>query len=188
MLKPWKSGAAVAVTAIGLIAAPAYAADIVFSFDGATKLTGILYGLTDNAVSTPTGISITSTPGDITIGKTVMVVKDRPTLEYPGLTLSNGVVTAVKEKFTFTDDNNNSYVLMLNAVGTRSGYNSLSRVTPAGYRSIVSNNQGFYGVHYSLLTSAVPEPASWMLMILGFGVIGYAIRTRKVRLNGAQLA
>jgi hypothetical protein len=34
----------------------------------------------------------------------------------------------------------------------------------------------------------VPEPATWTLMILGFGVVGDTLRQRKARFTGAQLA
>jgi hypothetical protein len=41
-----------------------------------------------------------------------------------------------------------------------------------------SNNGGAF----SVAVSSVPEPATWALMILGFGMIGFALRTRaKVR-------
>jgi hypothetical protein len=37
------------------------------------------------------------------------------------------------------------------------------------------------------LAAAVPEPATWALMILGFGTVGYAMRRRKATVHGAQL-
>jgi hypothetical protein len=30
-------------------------------------------------------------------------------------------------------------------------------------------------------TSAVPEPAAWMLMLFGFGAAGFALRRRRLR-------
>jgi hypothetical protein len=35
--------------------------------------------------------------------------------------------------------------------------------------------------------AAVPEPGTWALMILGFGIVGYAMRRRTVRYNGRRL-
>ncbi|WP_277980691.1 PEPxxWA-CTERM sorting domain-containing protein [Sphingomonas phyllosphaerae] len=52
---------------------------------------------------------------------------------------------------------------------------------------MLGNADGFSGARYSLLSAAVPEPATWTLMILGFGVVGYTLRQRKARFTGAQL-
>ena len=38
-----------------------------------------------------------------------------------------------------------------------------------------------FGAQMTLLAGAVPEPASWALMITGFGLIGAAARTRRTR-------
>jgi hypothetical protein len=54
------------------------------------------------------------------------------------------------------------------------------------------NRLGIDGLHLRILnmtdsTPAVPEPATWALMILGLGAVGYALRRRQVRYRGAQL-
>jgi len=36
--------------------------------------------------------------------------------------------------------------------------------------------------NYQITIAVVPEPASWAMMILGFGAIGYAVRRRTVRM------
>lgn len=56
-----------------------------------------------------------------------------------------------------------------------------------GRTLMLGNADGFSGARYSLLSAAVPEPATWTLMILGFGVVGYTLRQRKARFTGAQL-
>ena len=44
-----------------------------------------------------------------------------------------------------------------------------------------SRGNGSYGARGSFIpTAAVPEPATWAMMILGFGVVGYAIRRRRI--------
>ena len=35
--------------------------------------------------------------------------------------------------------------------------------------------------------SAVPEPASWAMMLLGFGAIGYSMRRRRISVRLAEL-
>jgi hypothetical protein len=45
------------------------------------------------------------------------------------------------------------------------------------------NTDDFFGLAYDDFTydlsSAAPEPATWMMMILGFGAVGFAVRRRK---------
>lgn len=44
------------------------------------------------------------------------------------------------------------------------------------------------GVTISNGPAAVPEPASWAMMVAGFGVIGFALRRRPAASAGSQLA
>ena len=48
-------------------------------------------------------------------------------------------------------------------------------------RVSVWNNHGLGGITFSRLNSAVPEPATWAMMILGFGAVGQAMRKRPAR-------
>jgi len=56
----------------------------------------------------------------------------------------------------------------------------LSLVTPPTAQVLTvkgsSQANGAYNVTYSF---AVPEPATWALMILGFGAVGFAMRRRR---------
>ncbi len=38
---------------------------------------------------------------------------------------------------------------------------------------------------FSTLAAAVPEPASWAMMLMGFGAMGYAMRRRRYRITAA---
>jgi len=40
----------------------------------------------------------------------------------------------------------------------------------------------------NVVVAAVPEPATWTMMILGFGAVGYGMRKRKIAFNGLQTA
>ena len=57
----------------------------------------------------------------------------------------------------------------------------------SGSPGCYGDNSGSFVVNYTLngpVSGAVPEPASWGLMILGFGAMGFALRRRaKVRTN-----
>ena len=44
---------------------------------------------------------------------------------------------------------------------------------------------GWFGANVQFGTAAVPEPASWVLMLGGFGLVGGAMRRRKVSLSFA---
>jgi hypothetical protein len=41
-----------------------------------------------------------------------------------------------------------------------------------------SNGNGVYSGTYSFAPGAVPEPATWAMMLIGFGAIGHAMRRR----------
>jgi hypothetical protein len=44
--------------------------------------------------------------------------------------------------------------------------------------SYILTNKNNAGERYSLLISAIPEPASWAMMLVGFGAIGVTMRRR----------
>jgi hypothetical protein len=168
---------------------PAQATDIEFRFED-TSLAGILYGLRDNTTSTPTGLSITSpSAGFGLFGHTMTISNSYSAPTYQGITLKDGLVTAAHSRLDFTDENGRKYTMFLNT-------DDPARPSPNKFffpEKFDDVNLGRGGsviatVHYKPLQSAVPEPATWALMILGLGVAGYSIRKRKVCLNGAQLA
>jgi hypothetical protein len=47
------------------------------------------------------------------------------------------------------------------------------------YDDFVSDNAGGVSLSLAQTTGAVPEPATWAMMILGFGVVGGALRRRR---------
>ena len=61
---------------------------------------------------------------------------------------------------------------------------------PAGMQQImVRGSAGANGSYFGLLTlSGVPEPSTWALMIMGFGVTGGALRRRRVRATSVAFA
>jgi hypothetical protein len=56
----------------------------------------------------------------------------------------------------------------------------------------IYNSQGFAGVwdleHSSAILTGIPEPATWAMMIIGFGLIGGALRRRRTMIAAAKLA
>ncbi len=56
-------------------------------------------------------------------------------------------------------------------------------VSPGTSTLVIQGAAGALGTYTGSLAYAVPEPAMWALMILGFGVTGAALRTRRRRVS-----
>jgi hypothetical protein len=92
----------------------------------------------------------------------------------------------------------NPGILFLGASGNEYNLFSDSPTQYELYRAVTDGRSGYYAAHsvgtismaqtfggnqnFERLTNAVPEPASWALMILGFGAVGAALRQRRGRL------
>jgi len=65
-------------------------------------------------------------------------------------------------------------------------FGTQSLLPPSSYR-IAGSNQSFALTSGSItdVTGAVPEPASWAMMIAGFGLVGGAMRRRQIRISYA---
>jgi hypothetical protein len=48
----------------------------------------------------------------------------------------------------------------------------------------VWNNQGLLGITFTRIDTAVPEPATWAMMLIGFGAVGFAVRRTRRRSLG----
>ena len=189
--------------ALLLVSTPAVSAtDINFSFnDGSTvefygrthvpgTVTGILHGLLDTGTSAPTSIEVTSAPAGIQFVNGDYTGNSYST---PGFTTLNGNVLAASYFFNFIDSANNSFQMRfsctdpLNCGVDTGGLNLLfwnGGNTPiAG----TGNQLGFSGVTYGPVSGAVPEPATWAMMLMGFAGMGLSMRRRR-RVGVAQIA
>jgi hypothetical protein len=81
----------------------------------------------------------------------------------------------------FDSSNNLLESLMLSSDGDANdlplGYYGFQR-SSADIKSLRLSNGYITGRNFSVVTGAVPEPSSWLTMIVGFGLIGAAIRRR----------
>lgn len=175
------------MTASALFGATAASAvDVSFTFDDGftsffygrehllgTSVTGILYGLADNATTTISTVEFTSVDAGLELVGSVFTGTQWGGV---GITLVDGVVTAADVEFNFNDNIGNGFQLRLNGTEVP-GANWL--FWNGGTAPIVGtgNTLGFAGATYG---GVVPEPASWALMIMGFGLVGAALRRRVV--------
>jgi PEP-CTERM motif len=61
-------------------------------------------------------------------------------------------------------------------------------VQPGNFDSTTSENRFLYGTVTLEAASGAPEPESWALMLAGFGLVGGALRARRVQRAGSALA
>lgn len=160
-----------------------------FTLSEATELTGmsILAGtgfwqagvdahikIRSDLGGSPTTANLFSFNDGVDALSTYMAGIDRVTVNFSGVTLAAG-----------------SYWIGLSRagspIGTWASFNNGGVQTPTYQRQLYGDSidraPGIYDLAYSLYgeaaAGAVPEPASWALMIGGFGLVGAALRRRR---------
>jgi len=58
---------------------------------------------------------------------------------------------------------------------------STPRVTPVSVRTLISDNDEMQAIAFATRTAAVPEPAAWALMLVGFFTVGASVRSARRR-------
>ena len=83
---------------------------------------------------------------------------------------------ALSQVETLVSDLNTRYSLTFTPVSNQTGANlSFTTISaPDGVHGAVIDN-----ITLASASAGVPEPASWAMMMLGFGVVGYALRKRQ---------
>ena len=159
-----------AAALLAIVATPAVAAEFMFSFSGAS-ISGSGTFITSDTAGGNGGFEILSSIGQVTIdgdaftlsGPTdfagadnILFVGSEPLLSFNGTS------------FQLTDD------LELN-VYYSSGAGAYRYITSGGDVTPLDS------FTISEVVAAVPEPASWAMMISGFGLVGGAMRSRTTR-------
>ena len=159
-------------------------ASVQFAFQNATLFTstsggtavGTLTGTftTNDALTTIQGYNLTASPSGGFVGFTY--------------TTLNSAVTASSlpsqyfriDDLAFANELQVYFTSGLTANGGTVGTSQSYEHEPAGGNRYIVN-----GTVTRVATAAVPEPASWALMVLGFGAIGSALRRRKIAVSFA---
>ncbi len=185
---------AVAAACLALSGTVASATDFIFTFGsdltdpnvmgtGAVSgtVTGRIVGLTDNATSSAQSVFIDSFSPNA--GASVPVDARLWFSQFENsFTVQNGVITSA----VFHADNDFSASLdrlYINVPIYGAGGTNYASVGSNNSTS-VWNNQGLFGITFTRIDTAVPEPATWMMMLIGFGAIGFAARRSRVRVLG----
>ena len=171
-----------AIAAMSLSAVSAQAAVLVtFSFSNDPEygnvpgtVTGTIAGLSDNATGAATGITLTSYPAGLNnagYSSDVFSWADG-TIYTNSFTITNGVVTG------------SDFIIQTPAQGTQlwlNGQQSYNFLGLDGATTLYTyNGGGASGVTYTVSqVSAAPEPATWAMLILGFGLAGATLRRRR---------
>ena len=145
-----------------LTASGAASATVTFSVNGSFTGGGALTGTfsTNDAITQVTAIDLTSSTNGAFVGTTYsnLATVDAQFLpSYFRLTVGG---TGSQVQITFSPP--------LTAAGGVIGANSFEHQAAAGNRTLTGS-----------VARAVPEPASWAMMVLGFAVTGAAVRRRQ---------
>jgi hypothetical protein len=131
-------------------------------------VTGLIYGLNeDGNGQAPTSVKITTSPMALTA----------TTLSYSGgglFDVTAGQITAANNVNFFGGSPYPFGTFLL--LNTYPAGNYLDNYLS---NSIVANSGGFAGVTYTEVASAVPEPSTWAMLLLGFVGVGFMAYRRK---------
>ena len=158
--------------------------------------TGIPYGVSPTSMTTfvENGVTVTSlegnfwaypNPGELhfdpdTFGNKIF-----------DFTYSGGAFNVLSFDITFADSSFVAFLegfdqngALLNSLAVSS---TLGTISVAGFDGIHTLRIGNYGSHMSIdnltISAAVPEPATWLTMLVGFGLAGAALRRSRARVR-----
>lgn len=186
---------AAVIGVIILAGTPAYAAQIIYSVNTAVGTVGSISGTitTDGTIGTIVASNIVGYNLDVFGNGAQITVNTTNSSVFVG----GNSLTASGSQLTFNFGNSNpSYLLFQESFGTGTKfacaastpafstpcYQGLSAV-PLSYNDSTAQytGQGSGGVLTGNLQigSAVPEPATWSMMLLGFCMVGFGLRSRR---------
>ena len=180
----------VAIPSIGMV----QAATVNFSINddasvnifGRTHLggtvTGTLYGLADNGFSMPTSVVFTSDVSAFGMSADLFT----PHIQIgAGFELNNGTVVGADVLLDFVLTNGESWLTFNSSEVQNQNFLMRSIGVP---RVAIGNQEGFGGATYTTI-SAVPEPSTWAMLLLGVASIGFVTyrRNRTTRSDACRV-
>ncbi len=134
-------------------------------------ITGEIFGLDNNAWSSATAVQIDSYSPTVTgLPGTPFLISDYAASL--GFMITQNIFLVIDDQIVDGVYQISGGYFDLNVQAGGYGYNSL--VSPDA-QSRVQNLQGLDGLSFS----AAPEPATWAMMLVGFGALGAALRSRR---------
>lgn len=180
------------------VATPASAAVYMFEseFDSGPNQ-GTLEGILDlgfvaaggSGTGSASSLTLTSVPTGLTLPEGNEATSWTNQFEN-SFTVTNGIITSFQFFAITAPGGSDGTELCLNS--TASGFNGSGRACPSGLNFLGKggasefgfNFGGINGVTFTLVENgAVPEPGTWLLMILGFGAIGASMRRRPAKMS-----
>ena len=135
------------------------------TFAGAFRVTGLAAGMfTDTFTFTLPANGM----GSGTVTTSASVFGSANDLDFTSVMINKTVVP-----ITFLDMNRLGEVAFQNNISIIAG--QLNTLTVSG----ISRGGGAYGGQLSFIPSAVPETATWIMMLMGFGMVGAGVRYRR---------
>lgn len=179
-------------------ASASQAADFIFTFstdlsdplvtNGVSgTVTGRIIGLADDGTSSAVDVFIDSYSPD---GSLVLPVDATswfsPVSFDNSFTVEEGVIVAAlfRADTSFISPFLDQLFINVPIHGSGTNYASLG----SNNSTSIWNNQGLGGITFTRIENVVPEPSTWMLLLLGFGFAGLSLRSRRDRLTIAKPA
>jgi len=183
--------------AAAMMPAPAMALDFSFSFSSDTsdsqignEVAGTVYGrilgLSDNSTGAAAQVFIDSysAPGFSAVPTDAAAWS---TIFSNVFTVANGAI--IGAEFHSDRTASGSYdQLWINVPLGYSNGNTNYASTGVNNAFSIWNNNGANGVTFTALNAAVPEPSTWAMLILGFGMVGGALRSARRQRTGVAYA
>lgn len=140
------------------------------------NVTGRIIGLADDGPSSAQSVFIDTYSPDGTVVPVDVMLWFSPFDIDNLFVVENGeIVSALFHRSTFGAPSFDQLWINVEIFSSGTNFASLG----SNNSSAVWNNQGLDGITFTRIETLVPEPATWAMMILGFGAVGFAFRRRR---------
>jgi hypothetical protein len=165
----------------------ASAADYFFSYTGAKSASGTI--TTSDTMNAAGGFDITNITGSFDgFDITGLFTGTNANFAYDNILFPNNSAAFLSGDglaFTIAGDSGNIYSSAMLGMGYGG---STDPNTPYGLVSGSEAQGNFTLGNFELNAAGVPEPTTWMMMLLGFGGMGFAMRRQRKTIALAQIA